>query len=124
MSARSPARGYGPRSRRISWRCGGGGSRGGAQRPREPPAGGGDDAGPPAAARGESRAPRPGGGERREPLAARREEDALAEPGDRGRGGVEVVDPVPVVAVALAPAGALEAQQRDAGGRGRLGCGG
>ena len=52
-----------------------------------------------------------------ESLAAGRQQDALALAPD-GRGGrVEIVDPVPAVAGALGPAGALEAQHRHAGGR-------
>jgi precorrin-6A synthase len=64
------------------------------------------------------------GGEGGEPLTPGGEQGAAAEPrGERRRGG-EATDAVPVVAGARRPAGAREAQQRDAGGRAGAGGGG
>ena len=54
-------------------------------------------------------------GEGGEALAPGRQEDARAQPGDRGRRGAGVVDPVPVVARALAPARPFQPQEREAG---------
>ena len=97
-SARSPSTVYGPRSSSTSWRAGSGGPGGSTQRTRNHVS--------------STR------GERGEPLAAGGQQDATAEPRDRRRGLVEVGDPRPAVAGALAPRRALQAQQRHAGGRG------